>query len=72
MFYSIPSHYLDAVNQAGLTWSVKEDDFSYANHPYAYWTGTCHHFHVHVSLSYDCYRFNASLYGLIPPIAFQC
>ena len=40
VFYSTPSRYLDAVNQAGLSWSVKEDDFfPYANRPYAYWTG---------------------------------
>ena len=43
-FYSTPSRYLDAVNQAGLSWSVKEDDFfPYANHPYAYWTGKHKH-----------------------------
>ena len=40
VFYSTPSRYLDAVNQAGLSWSVKEDDFfPYADNPYAYWTG---------------------------------
>ena len=40
MFYSTPSRYLDAVNQAGLSWTVKEDDFfPYADHPWSYWTG---------------------------------
>ena len=40
MFYSTPSRYLDAVYQAGLSWTVKEDDFfPYASGPWAYWTG---------------------------------
>ena len=44
MFYSTPSRYLDAVHQAGLSWSVKEDDFfPYADQPYAYWTGEAVH-----------------------------
>lgn len=44
VFYSTPSRYLDAVNQAGLSWSVKEDDFfPYASDPYAYWTGESYH-----------------------------
>ena len=41
VFYSTPSRYLDAVHQAGLSWSVKEDDFfPYADAPWSYWTGT--------------------------------
>ena len=40
VFYSTPSRYLDAVHQAGLSWTVKEDDFfPYASGPWAYWTG---------------------------------
>ena len=40
MFYSTPSRYMDAVNQASLVWSVNRDDFfPYADLPYAYWTG---------------------------------
>ena len=40
VFYSTPSRYLDAVYQAGLSWTVKEDDFfPYASGPWAYWTG---------------------------------
>ena len=47
MFYSTPSRYLDAVHQAGLSWSVKEDDFfPYADQPYAYWTGEATHYNV--------------------------
>ena len=41
MFYSTPSRYMDAINQASLVWYVNRDDFfPYADLPYAYWTGT--------------------------------
>ena len=40
IMYSTPSIYLDAVHQAGETWSVKTDDFfPYANDPWSFWTG---------------------------------
>lgn len=40
LFYSTPSCYLKAVNEAGLKYSVKEDDFlPYATDYHAYWTG---------------------------------
>ena len=40
IMYSTPSIYLDALHQAGETWSVKTDDFfPYANNPWSYWTG---------------------------------
>ena len=40
-FYSTPSRYVDAVNQAHKTYTVKTDDFfPYADNPFAYWTGT--------------------------------
>ena len=40
--YSTPSRYLKAVNEAGLSWSVKTDDFfPYADGPQAFWTGLC-------------------------------
>ena len=39
-FYSTPSCYLYALNQANKTWTSKSDDFfPYANHPHGYWTG---------------------------------
>ena len=39
-FYSTPSCYLYALNQANRTWTSKTDDFfPYANHPHGYWTG---------------------------------
>lgn len=38
--YSTPSRYLKAVNEAGLSWTVKTDDFfPYADGPQAFWTG---------------------------------
>ncbi|XP_076239948.1 lysosomal alpha-mannosidase II [Calliopsis andreniformis] len=40
IFYSTPSCYLKAVNDANLSWSTKTDDFfPYASDPHAYWTG---------------------------------
>ena len=40
--YSTPSRYLKALNEAGLSWSLKTDDFfPYADGPHAYWTGLC-------------------------------
>ncbi|XP_067010796.2 lysosomal alpha-mannosidase isoform X2 [Anabrus simplex] len=40
VLYSTPSCYLKAVNDANLTWSVKEDDFfPYASSSHSYWTG---------------------------------
>ena len=38
--YSTPSRYLKALNEAGLSWVVKTDDFfPYADGPQAFWTG---------------------------------
>ncbi|XP_076348984.1 lysosomal alpha-mannosidase-like [Tachypleus tridentatus] len=40
LFYSTPSCYLHALNQANKTWPTKSDDFfPYASDPHAYWTG---------------------------------
>ncbi|XP_033326411.2 lysosomal alpha-mannosidase II isoform X2 [Megalopta genalis] len=40
IFYSTPSCYLKAVNDANLQWPTKEDDFfPYASDPHSYWTG---------------------------------
>lgn len=40
VFYSTPSCYLYALNQANHTWTIKTDDFlPYASDPHAYWTG---------------------------------
>ncbi|KAK2580291.1 hypothetical protein KPH14_012534 [Odynerus spinipes] len=40
LFYSTPSCYLKALNDAGLTWPTKSDDFfPYASDPHAFWTG---------------------------------
>ncbi|GBN36329.1 Lysosomal alpha-mannosidase [Araneus ventricosus] len=40
VFYSTPSCYLQALNQANQTWTAKYDDFMpYASDPHAYWTG---------------------------------
>lgn len=40
MFYSSPSCYLKAVNEANIKWPVKTDDFfPYASDPHAYWNG---------------------------------
>ena len=40
VFYSTPSCYLYALNQANRTWTSKRDDFfPYANSPHAVWTG---------------------------------
>ncbi|XP_054710202.1 lysosomal alpha-mannosidase-like isoform X2 [Uloborus diversus] len=40
VFYSTPSCYLYALNQANMTWVTKDDDFlPYASDPHAYWTG---------------------------------
>ncbi|XP_076174533.1 lysosomal alpha-mannosidase II isoform X1 [Ptiloglossa arizonensis] len=40
VFYSTPSCYLKAVNQANIQWSTKTDDFfPYASDPHSYWTG---------------------------------
>ncbi|XP_076763477.1 lysosomal alpha-mannosidase II isoform X2 [Xylocopa sonorina] len=40
IFYSTPSCYLKAVNDANLQWPTKTDDFfPYASDPHSYWTG---------------------------------
>ncbi|KAI1305362.1 Lysosomal alpha-mannosidase [Halotydeus destructor] len=40
IFYSTPSCYLYALNQANQTWPTKGDDFfPYASDPHAFWTG---------------------------------
>lgn len=40
LFYSTPSCYVKALNEAGIRWPVKTDDFfPYSNDPHAYWTG---------------------------------
>lgn len=39
-FYSTPSCYLKALNEADISWPSKTDDFfPYASDPHAYWTG---------------------------------
>ena len=39
------------MNEAGLSWSVKEDDFfPYADRPYAYWTGELLRVKMHESI----------------------
>ncbi len=39
-FYSTPSCYLKAANDAKKTWTTKSDDFfPYANDAHSYWTG---------------------------------
>lgn len=41
LMYSTPSRYLEAVNKANLSWTVKTDDFfPYADNAHAFWTGT--------------------------------
>ena len=38
--YSTPSIYLEYLNKADKTWTLKTDDFfPYADKPYAFWTG---------------------------------
>ncbi len=40
VFYSTPSCYLYALNQADRAWTSKTDDFfPYSNRPHGYWTG---------------------------------
>ena len=40
VFYSTPTCYLKALNDANLTWSTKTDDFfPYSSDPHAFWTG---------------------------------
>ncbi|XP_075400979.1 lysosomal alpha-mannosidase-like [Tenrec ecaudatus] len=40
VLYSTPACYLQELNKANLTWSVKEDDFfPYADAPHEFWTG---------------------------------
>ena len=40
LMYSTPTCYLKALNEEGLDWSAKTDDFyPYASDPHAYWTG---------------------------------
>ncbi|GAV03424.1 hypothetical protein RvY_13849-2 [Ramazzottius varieornatus] len=40
LFYSTPSCYLKALNQANVSWPVKNDDFlPYASGAHTYWTG---------------------------------
>ena len=39
-FYSTPTCYLKSLNDAGITWPSKNDDFfPYASDPHAFWTG---------------------------------
>ena len=39
-FYSTPLQYLEAINEEGLEWELKTDDFlPYADHPHSYWVG---------------------------------
>ena len=40
LFYSTPSCYVKALNEAGRIWPTKTDDFfPYSSDPHAYWTG---------------------------------
>jgi Alpha mannosidase middle domain/Glycosyl hydrolases family 38 N-terminal domain len=40
LFYSTPSCYLKSLQESGLTWPTKTDDFfPYASDPHAYWSG---------------------------------
>jgi len=40
VFYSTPSCYLKSLQESGLTWPTKSDDFfPYASDPHAYWSG---------------------------------
>lgn len=40
LFYSTPSCYLHALNQANATWPTKDDDFfPYGSGEHTYWTG---------------------------------
>jgi lysosomal alpha-mannosidase len=40
LFYSTPSCYIKAVNEAGRIWPTKTDDFfPYSSDAHAYWTG---------------------------------
>jgi len=40
LFYSTPSCYVKALNEAGVTWPTKTDDFfPYSSDPHGYWTG---------------------------------
>lgn len=40
LFYSTPSCYVKALNEADIEWPTKTDDFfPYSNDPHAYWTG---------------------------------
>uniref|UniRef100_S4RY66 Alpha-mannosidase n=1 Tax=Petromyzon marinus TaxID=7757 RepID=S4RY66_PETMA len=40
LVYSTPTCYLNELNKANLTWTVKEDDFfPYADGPHQFWTG---------------------------------
>ena len=40
VFYSTPSCYLYALNNANQTWTTKDDDFfPYGSGPHTYWTG---------------------------------
>lgn len=40
MFYSTPSCYVKALNEAKAEWPTKSDDFfPYSNDPHSYWTG---------------------------------
>lgn len=40
LFYSTPSCYVKALNDAGLTWPAKTDDFfPYGSDAHSYWTG---------------------------------
>ena len=40
VFYSTPSCYLKSLQESGLTWPTKTDDFfPYASDPHAYWSG---------------------------------
>lgn len=40
VFYSTPSCYVKSLNEAGATWTTKQDDFfPYGSGPHTYWTG---------------------------------
>lgn len=59
VFYSTPSCYLQAVHDAGLTWSTKSDDFfPYASDPNAFWTG---YFTSRPALKYYVHKTNVFL-----------
>ena len=67
MFYSTPSRYMDAVNQASLVWSVNRDDFfPYADLPYAYWTGIIAVIIIYMYSPFVCQRVLVTIYVPYP------